>query len=352
MKTIIFSVTEKCNIECKFCALGCSPKAEGNLSAFRMREIIDMSLQLFTIKNIVFTGGEPLLFEKEVIKVISYAKKNGIKTRIVTNGYWATTPAKAEKLLVKLQKEGLSEINISVDDFHQEYIPLGNVKNAIEVSLNLNLPIHLAHKTHPESKSNKATYERLINKEIKDIKGLNNEEIKEAGITFSSGITVPIGRHSDNVKLDNWMMYQPVNYKTNCDALLDSININADETLSPCCGLFDKSTSMFRYAKIAHDNLEEILNKASKNVVYNWLAIKGPYELRNLLKELNSELIFSEEYYQNCQICNEIFNNTEAVRTIIKHLDEISNYISLEKESFELKRRYLIQENLKQVSMS
>lgn len=352
MKTIIFSVTEKCNIECNFCALGCSPKAKGNLSACRMKEIIDESLQLFKIENIVFTGGEPLLYEKEVIKAISYARKKGIKTRIVTNGFWATTSVKAEKLLLELVKEGLSEINISVDDFHQEYIPLSNVKNAIEVSLKLNLPIHLAHKTYPESKSNKATYESLINKEIKDIEGLNNQEIKEAGITFSSGITVPIGRYADKVTLDNWKMYQPVNYKNNCDALLDSININADETLSPCCGLFDKSISMFRYAKISQGNLEEILNKASKNVIYNWLAIKGPYELRNLLKALNPELTFSEDYYQNCQICDEIFSNAEAVKTIIKHLDKISNYISLEKEIFELKRKYLIQENLKQVSMS
>ena len=346
MKTIIFSVTEKCNIECKFCALGCSPKAVGSLSGSRMKDIIAESLQLFDIKNIVFTGGEPLLYKADVSKAISYAKKNGIKTRIVTNGYWATTPLKAEKLLFELVKEGLSEINISVDDFHQEFIPLGNVKNAVEASLKLNLPIHLAHKTYPESKSNKNTYEKLINKEIKDIKELNNQEIKEAGITFSSGITVPIGRHANKVALDDWKVYQPVNYMSNCDNLLDSVNINADETLSPCCGLFDKKTSMFRYAKLSELSLEEILNKASKNAIYNWLAIKGPYEFRNLLKELNSNLLFSDEYYQNCQICNEIFNSSEAVKTILKHLDKISHYISLEKEVFELKRKYLIKETL------
>ncbi len=351
MKTLIFSVTEKCNIECKFCALGCSPKAEGYLSGDNMKKNIKSSLRLFDIRNVVFTGGEPLLYKNHVEEAISFAKLKGLKTRIVTNGFWASTPEKAESVLLDLIKNGLSEINVSVDDFHQEHIPLSNVKNAIEASLKFGLLIHLAHKTYPGSQSGKATYENLINKEIKNIEGLSNEEIISEGITFSSGITVPIGRYADQVVLDDWKIYLPVNYEANCEALLDSININADGTLSPCCGLFDKSTAMFRYSKIDDENLEMILNSASKNVIYNWLAIKGPYQLRNLLLELNPELEFSKEYYQNCQICNEIFNDEKSIKTLIKYLDKISSYISLEKESFELKRRYVINKNLEQANL-
>lgn len=71
---------------------------------------------------IAWTGGECTLLGDDLINGISYAKGKGILSRIVSNGWWATSDEKALTLLKKLKEAGLDEVNISTGDNHQEFV--------------------------------------------------------------------------------------------------------------------------------------------------------------------------------------------------------------------------------------
>lgn len=76
-------------------------------------------------------GGEPLLYPETVFAIHEQAKKTGIPVRdVITNGFWSTRAEKIQEIAQNLAKSGVTEVSISVDCFHQEFIPLKTVKKA------------------------------------------------------------------------------------------------------------------------------------------------------------------------------------------------------------------------------
>ena len=76
-------------------------------------------------------GGESLLYPEIVCAIHGQAKKVGIPVReILTNGFWSTRTEKIQEIAQNLAKSGVTEVSISVDCFHQEFIPLKIVKKA------------------------------------------------------------------------------------------------------------------------------------------------------------------------------------------------------------------------------
>jgi MoaA/NifB/PqqE/SkfB family radical SAM enzyme len=76
-------------------------------------------------------GGEPLLYPGIVCAIHGQAKKVGIPVReILTNGFWSTKAEKIQEIAQNLAKSGVTEVSISVDCFHQEFISLRIVRKA------------------------------------------------------------------------------------------------------------------------------------------------------------------------------------------------------------------------------
>ncbi|MCK4539533.1 radical SAM protein [Candidatus Parcubacteria bacterium] len=73
-----------CNNICKFCVQGDKRKKFGNKDIEQIKENIIQAKK--TCNGVVFTGGEPTI-RKDIIEIISFAKKSGFKViQIQTNG--------------------------------------------------------------------------------------------------------------------------------------------------------------------------------------------------------------------------------------------------------------------------
>lgn len=83
-----------------------------------------------SIKVLVITGGECMIFPDKVKYAIGIAKKFGLSTRIVTNGFWASSYKKAKSVLEDLKEANLNEINFSTGDDHSQWVSLKNIRNA------------------------------------------------------------------------------------------------------------------------------------------------------------------------------------------------------------------------------
>ncbi len=62
------------------------------------------------VKGISFTAGEPLLFLNDIVELLVVCKKNGIYSRVVTNGFWAKTPRHADDIVSELKAAGLVQL--------------------------------------------------------------------------------------------------------------------------------------------------------------------------------------------------------------------------------------------------
>ncbi|MCC3862839.1 radical SAM protein [Terrisporobacter petrolearius] len=100
-------LTKKCNQRCKMCN-SYNIKDEKELTTQEIFDIISNVCSERKICNIAFTGGEPTL-RKDILEIVSFAKKHCENVSITTNG----TFIKKEEDALKLIENGVNRFTIS-----------------------------------------------------------------------------------------------------------------------------------------------------------------------------------------------------------------------------------------------
>ena len=115
-------LTEDCNMQCQCCFVPLNNRAT------MTKDVIDASIQ--QCKNILnhnllsLSGGEPTLELDLCEYAIKKAQDAGLKTRLITNGWWG----KDEKIIKKIYDFNLDYLYFSVDSFHNnEYETVKNI---------------------------------------------------------------------------------------------------------------------------------------------------------------------------------------------------------------------------------
>jgi hypothetical protein len=142
LREVHILLTYRCNFECDHCFLYCGPEAEGTFSRTRTAELLDQAKQLGTVEWIYFEGGEPFLFYSLMLEGLGMARDLGFKTGIVTNGYWATSEADAERWLAPLCTLEIADLSLSDDGFHDGGQSDPPAKTALLVARRLGLPVY------------------------------------------------------------------------------------------------------------------------------------------------------------------------------------------------------------------
>lgn len=197
LKEIDLYITEKCNLKCRFCSIKAGPASKRELDFDTVEKFVSYCKGC-GVTDIHITGGEPTLHKnyKEIIELII---KNGIDTRLITNGLLLT-----ESDLSQLKEIGLKNIMFSLDglnDFHSFVRGKGTfertlttVKAAIEKDFNVRV--------------NTVAW----NENLSDIPKLL-EELDQAGVKiYSVFLGSPVGRgkelnHLSVVSADKWDLF-------------------------------------------------------------------------------------------------------------------------------------------------
>jgi hypothetical protein len=137
---IIFNITYDCNLNCPHCFYYPKSRSRTVISPKRVKEIILSTKDSRPVKTAHFTGGEPFLYYDSLLKMVEIAKKLDVR-RITfsTNCFWANNIGKVRKQIGRLKKAGLTWFLISADAFHQEKVPIENVRRVALVRKELGL---------------------------------------------------------------------------------------------------------------------------------------------------------------------------------------------------------------------
>lgn len=334
---VVFSVTYDCPISCKYCVTESGPWNGPSLDAPFMSKVIDEALELGSLISVVFTGGEPLLKLQEVKQAIGHAHRHRLWTRIVTNSFWATTSEVALRTLGDLKEAGLSEINFSCDDLHQEHLPLERVRNAYQAAKKLDLPILIAHKRVKNG--------RITPESISDFLGVQLTEFKENGNTkktdlYCSSLTVPVGHGAKSLNPDDHIIYpeSPSAYRSPCSSILSSIIVSPTKDVRICCGMIDQRVPELTVGNLESQALAEIVCEANIDLIANWLALEGPYGIMSFVRKRSPEIDFQDRYVNHCHLCNDIFTRDEVRKAIRRHAHEKAEEIALQRGFLEAVR--------------
>ncbi|MGE5307958.1 MAG: radical SAM protein [Deltaproteobacteria bacterium] len=120
---VVIMINSECNLRCAFCGIpGRYEKRRMTLP--EMRLVLEQAAALGT-KEVVFTGGEPLL-HPDLFSAVEYAHSLGLRTALTTNGVLL------RKLSGRIARSALDTVSVSVDGFKETHARLRNHEMAYD----------------------------------------------------------------------------------------------------------------------------------------------------------------------------------------------------------------------------
>lgn len=333
IKSICFLTTYNCNARCSFCE--CGPKERDRLSLEDMTRLIDESLALGTVGQVVFSGGEPTLLGEDLFTAIRYAHERKMLTRVVTNGFWGKSPEYALEFVDRLIDAGLSEINISVDDLHQKYVPFWRIKNAFLACYERQFPCLIAHKQDRNSVITKAYIEAEVGVELLNFDPTRSYTRAENCRLISTGAVIPITREAEQADPEQMLSS---NWKLNCASVLRDIIVGARGNFLPCCGIVTKDLPELTRQNLREHSLIDAIDDANRDLLLNWIAIEGPWAIAQFVQGIDPEITFRDRYAGICHICNDVLTRPEVRQVLEDHIDEVHAHVSTHRALLEAAR--------------
>jgi MoaA/NifB/PqqE/SkfB family radical SAM enzyme len=233
-----------CNLRCPLCptGLGTLKRERGKMKLADFQAIVDqVAPYAFLVE--LYNWGEPFL-HPEIFNMIQYASRKRIAVRLSSN----LNHFNAE-MAEKTVKAGLDAIIVDVDgateEVYQKYRKNGELKKVVA-----NLQLLVEAKKRLGSRKPFIVFRTLINRhnehQIEELRELSQRLGADA---FTTG-TIFIDTNSktqaeewlpQNAQLSYYDYSKPLKNVWHCADLWESLTINWDGGMAPCCWLHDKT---------------------------------------------------------------------------------------------------------------
>jgi hypothetical protein len=328
--------TSQCTARCAHCSMNSGPERRDRLDLPTILRTIDELHATDELKVVIFAGGEPTLLRDDLLEAIAHAADYGILTRIVTNAYWAATPARARKRLIALREAGLAELNISADDYHLPYVPFDRVANAWRASKGLGFNAVIIANCHGSRSVITPSYIcRALGEDLPlrfDERGRSLPLPNPAGdgtiYGLSNAYIQRLGRGHEYVSAED------LNFPGSQDALLKpcpwavrSAAISAKGDLVACCGMEAEGNPVLDFGALSGRSLTDLLHHANDSLLVNAIALLGPMFLKRFIDEKHVDVGFKSQYSTVCEVCEDIVTNRQAVDVALANAGELAAYV-------------------------
>ena len=245
-------LTLQCPSQCRHCFFQAGPHRSEEMPRELGVKVVEEASALGA-GWLSLTGGEPFTRVELMEFFTRLGVERGMRVEAVTNGFWASDMDTAVSILERLRRRGLRFLSISVDDFHQENIPLERVKTAYHAAVSLGLRVVLLVCVGQGSKLNAQTVPKALGADRVQVVGGPPVEHPEA-LLIESPYTSTTPQNPKPGRA------QP--HTLRCEALLTDIGVDPQGNVLPCCGPLASQVSL---GSLREESLEEILVKAWGN---------------------------------------------------------------------------------------
>ena len=326
-QALTFLTTFRCSAACENCCFQCNPKFKKKMTVVDMKRYLDICCKEYpSIKMVVFSGGECTLLKHDLIEMISYASAKGMRTRIVTNGWWAKTYKIGEEIIKEFKKAGLDEINFSTGDEHQKWIPFKNIRNAAVATARMGLLCAINVETKDGSRFN---IDNILKKD-KVLYALSIPEDKQSDnnkILIEKGLWAPIKKDcKNNITYED--SKDSIKF-SRCKNLFSIIPINPYGEVLACCGITCESNPYLRLGNINREDIKIIYERAFNDVLKLWLFTEGPASIASYILEKKRTANSCIKPTHACILCREIIANPKNLEILRDNVNEFSSRILL-----------------------
>ncbi|MDP9178934.1 MAG: nucleotidyltransferase family protein [Gemmatimonadota bacterium] len=268
----------------------------------RLLRIVDEMVES-GMTAVLFTGGEPMLRQPLLLRLLRAAKKGGMYTAVATNGFWAKTLPAARGTLRSLQRAGLDRFTLSYDRYHAEFQGPEPGRHLVQAAEELGVPMNvnitrvaddseIADLIEPFEKS---THARL---RIYDVQ--------------------PIGRARS---------FETSSLRAELDGMCNAAGTPAvtdDLRVTACNGpsYFMRADSPLVLGSLDETPLAELLRRHRDDLILETIRLFGPQRLREELTRIPGfeDFPFKAHYGGMCELCLDINSRPEVARALRDHL--------------------------------
>lgn len=296
MRKIAFGYSTACNLRCGHCvAVGDEPSAL-TLDLKNAVCVIEQ-LVLAGVKGVSFTAGEPFLYIDEILQLVKLCASKDIYTRIVTNGYWGSSPEKIHTSVNLLKDSGLSQLRLSFSRWHQKQVDKKNIINVAKYCQAIELDCFVSFVT--DFGEEDVSLEKYL---------------QDSGVKFFPEPMIYAGRATN--------ITRPVihtNYPANRCTMNPYLSPGLD--MYGCCdaGMHFKNTQFFYLGNLHHESAEILFQKYESNNLYQLIRDVGLTDIASFLGIPSREII----HQRKCELCLKIFNDPKKLKTLCCSLPEL-----------------------------
>jgi hypothetical protein len=313
VRTLSVMPTYRCTAACKHCGTFSNPKDDNWLPGEDMLRAIDQAADA-GYKLVVFTGGEATLAAKNLLLGIERAAGHGLKTRLVTNAWWATDDGTAHATVARWKNAGLEELNASTGDQHRRFVAVENVIRALRAGLSLELVTAVMVELLANSEFTGETLRAhpLFQQLATEHPGAKLVVLESPWMPMTPRVTsqYPAGLA---VNRDNLAS------RTGCDTVLTTTTVQADGRIGACCGQGMRRIPELLVGRIDEMSIDEADRRAGDDFLKRWIRVEGPEKILAWAASIDPEIQWENMYAHRCQACMRLYRDPRVRRVIAEH---------------------------------
>lgn len=255
---------------------------------------------------VVFTGGECTLLNDDLYEGISFAKKLGLSTRIVTNGHWCKDKTIGNTVVDNLIRAGLDEINFSSGNEHSIFVPIETLTNAVSLCAESQKFKSILISIELSSNSNVTIDSIFKSKHLQDL----DDNIRNKIICINS----PWIEFRKSYKYGDKLYKSNFQFPTQkgCSEILSTININPNGQFLSCCGLSSEYSPFLKLGKIRDDNVKILHNSRFDDIIKLWIFTDGPF---SILNKIGFQQGTCNKH--GCEYCLRLLNSKDTLNKLL-----------------------------------
>jgi len=250
--------------------------------------------------SVYLSGGEPFLRYRDLLAVVHHSKDRGAdQVSCVTNGFWGKEVGIARQWASELRTAGMTQVCFSLDDFHQEHIPLESVLAALAACRGAGLCFAI--------KSTVTHNTRRLPQILTDLGNL----LLDAYVPVQELAYVPQVRIGGRIPRDEWLVQEDTPCEP-CSELM-ILAILPDGTTFPCCG--SGWTQQLVVGNALVEPIADLMHKVMDVALFASLRDKGPVFLVPYFTQAGCPLP-QERYVNRCHLCMTVLDHPQTERIL------------------------------------
>lgn len=316
-------VTYQCPLTCDHCCFSSTMQLRGHLSAEEVVRLIDEAARLEDLEIVGFTGGDPFLHVDVLEAGIRAASRHGLKSRIVTSGYWASNDRTAREKLGSLVAAGLTQLHLSYDDSHAKYLAEDRIRRAYDAAEEFGIDTAIYMSCEPGDRIDEAYVRALL--------GLRPGE-ENPRLTFVVSNVTTTGRAAETASED--LLAQRAakesTYLGPCPSVLRQPAVTPSGKMMACCGTIPFRPGLST-GTTRTDSVDGAFAASFDDPVFQWLAFEGPAAiLRQITADTDAPLT-DADFDGICHACDMLFSSPA-------HIAQMRNLLSRKRPALEVQR--------------